>query len=145
MIEKIGAGSRYALAAALKRGIAPVQSSEAAEPAVKSGEGTLLPEPGSDSSVLLGHLQNVLRGKAAPTAAATRTSVPFTYIDLGEKPPQAQDGAVGHWTALKLIFGEGEHESQVLLHINTGARKGQFAMKDPAYGDLATAELAKVL
>jgi len=117
---------------------------------VKSGEGTLLPEPGSDSSALLPHLQNVLRAKAAPTPAATKTSVPFTYIYVGENLSQAPKGGFksnppGHWTTLKLIFGDGDQESQIFLNINANTKKGQFSMKDPAYGDLATAELAKVL
>jgi hypothetical protein len=46
---------------------------------------------------------------------------------------------------LKLIFGDGDRESEIFLHINACIKKGQFSMKDPGYGDLALAELAKVL
>src|SRR5258706_2112119 len=46
---------------------------------VKSGEGTLVPEPGSDSSVLLVDLQKALQAKTVPSAPLTKTSVPFTY------------------------------------------------------------------
>src|SRR5689334_13660263 len=59
--------------------------STAANPSVQSGEGTILPEPGSDSSVLLVDLQKVLRAKTAPKAPPTRTSIPFTYVNLGDK------------------------------------------------------------
>jgi len=122
----------------------------AGEAAVKSGEGTLLPEPGSDSSVLLVDLQKALRAKTAPGALSTKTTVPFTYVNIGENLSQARTGGFsanppGNWTALKLIFGEGDRESEIVLHINAGSKKGQFSMKDPRYGDLVLAELAKVL
>ena len=51
----------------------------------------------------------------------------------------------GNWTALKLFLGQGEQESELFLNINIETKKGQFSMKDPDYGDLALAELAKVL
>jgi hypothetical protein len=122
----------------------------AGDSAVRSGEGTLVPEPGSDSSVLLADLQKALRAKNAPSASLAKTSIPFTYVDIGENLSQASTGGFsgnppGNWTALKLIFGEGDHESEIFLHLNASTRKGQFSMKDPRYGDLALAELAKVL
>ena len=119
-------------------------------PGVKSGEGTLLPEPGSDSSVLLADLQKALRAKTAHTAPLTKTSVPFTYVNMGDNLSQASAGGFntnppGNWTALKLIFGDGDRQSEIFLHINASSKKGQFSMKDSGYGDLALAELAKVL
>jgi hypothetical protein len=122
----------------------------AAEPPVKSTEGTLLPEAGSDSSVLLADLQKALHAKTAPQIPVTKTSIPFTCIYLGENLSQASGGEFsanppGNWTAMKLVFGDGARESQILLHINASTRKGQFSMKDPRYGDLALAELAKAL
>jgi hypothetical protein len=117
---------------------------------VKSGEGTLMPEPGSDSSVLLVDLQKVLRAKSVPSVPPTKTSIPFTYVNVGDNLSQASGGGFsasppGNWTALKLIFGDGDKESQIFLHINASIKKGQFSMKDPRYGDLALAELAKAL
>ena len=117
---------------------------------VKSGEGTLMPEPGSDSSALLVDLQRVLRAKAAPRVPLTKTSIPFTYVYVGDNLSQASSGVFsanppGNWTALKLIFGDGDRESEIFLHINASIKKGQFSMKDPRYGDLALAELAKAL
>lgn len=47
----------------------------AGESGVKSGEGALIPEPGSDSSVLLVDLQKALRAKTAPRAPLTKTSI----------------------------------------------------------------------
>ena len=122
----------------------------AGEPGVKSGEGTLLPEPGSDSSVLLVDLQKALRAKTAPRAPLTKTTIPFTYINVGDNLSQAPGGGFnanppGNWTARKLIFGDGDRESEIFLHINATIKKGQFSMKDPRFGDLALAELAKVL
>ena len=117
---------------------------------VKSGEGTLLPEPGSDSSVLLADLQKILRAKTAPRVPLSKTSIPFTYVNVGDNLSQAGGGGFsanppGNWTALKLIFGDGDRESEIFLHINASSKKGQFSMKDPRYGDLALAELAKAL
>src|SRR5215510_14813153 len=114
----------------------------AGESGVKSGEGTLLPEPGSDSSVLLVDLQKALRAKTAPRAPLTKTSIPFTYVHVGDNLSQARGGGFnanppGNWTALRLIFGDGDRESEILLHINASIKKGQFSMKDPRYGDLA--------
>ena len=122
----------------------------AGDPAVLSGEGTLIPEPGSDSSVLLVDLQKALRARTAPQAPLTKTSVPFTYVNIGDHLSQAQAGGFnanppGDWTAMRLIFGDGDRESEILLHINASTKKGQFSMKDPRYGDLALAELAKAL
>src|SRR6266436_1052905 len=122
----------------------------AGQSSVKSGEGTLMPEPGSDSSVLLVDLQKALRAKTTPRVPLTKTSIPFTYVNLGDNLSQAGGGGFsanppGNWTALKLIFGDGDRESQIFLHINPSIKKGQFSMKDPRYGDLALAELAKAL
>src|SRR5258707_11569589 len=122
----------------------------AGDSGVKSGEGTLIPEPGSDSSVLLVDLQKALRARTAPKPPLTKTSIPFTYVNIGENLSQARTGGFnanppGNWTALKLIFGEGDRESEIFLQINASIKKGQFSMKDPGYGDLALAELAKVL
>jgi hypothetical protein len=122
----------------------------AGDPAVKSGEGTLIPEPGSDSSALLADLQKALRASTAPRAPLTKTSVPFTYVNLGDNLSEADAGgfnasAPGNWTAMKLIFGDGDRVSEIFLHINASTKKGRFSMKDPGAGDLALAELAKAL
>jgi hypothetical protein len=122
----------------------------AGDPPVKSGEGTLLPEPGSDATVLLADLQKALHAKAAAKSPQTKTSVPFTYINLGDNLSEAVNGGFtanppGNWTARKIILGDGDRESEIFLHLNAGSKKARFSMKDPSHGDLALAELAKVL
>ncbi len=117
---------------------------------VKTGEGTLVPEPGSDSSALLVDLQKVLRAKTVPVPPVTKSTVPFTYVDIGDNLSEAAAGGFianppGNWTALKLTFGDRGGESEIFLHINAKTNKGQFSIRDPRYGDLALAELAKVL
>ena len=116
----------------------------------KFGEGRLLPERGSDSIVLLADLQKALQAKTLPSTPPQKKTVPFPYANLGDNLSQAGGGGLtqdppGHWTALKLFFGEGDQESQVFLNINSSIRKAQFAIKDPDYGNLAMAEFAKVL
>jgi len=125
-------------------------SAESRQFKITSGEGRLVPEPGSDSSVLLGDLRKALQAKTEIQPASTKTAVTFTFANIGDNLSQAAGGGFGekppgNWTALKLFFGEGETESEVFLNINPRLRKGQFSMKDPDYGDLVLGELAKVL
>ena len=127
---------------------APAQTTS--EFTFKFGEGRLLPERGSDSGVLLADLQKTLQAKTLPSPPPQKKPVPFMYANLGDNLSQAGGGGLtqdppGHWTALKLFFGEGDQESQVFLNINPSTRKAQFAIKDPDYGDLVMAEFAKVL
>jgi len=127
-----------------------VPGKAAGDPVVLSGEGTLLPEPGSDPSALLTELQKALRAKGAATAPVTKISVPFTYVKIGEHLSPVPGGGFnasppGDWMGMKLIFGDGDRVSEVYLHINVSAKKAQFSMKDPRYGDLVLTELAKAL
>jgi hypothetical protein len=117
---------------------------------IKSGEGRFMPETGSDSTVLLADLRRALQAKTQPQPAPTRTSVPFTFANIGENLSQAAGGGFGtkppgNWTALKIFLGQGDQEGEVFLNLNPKARKGQFSMKDQDYGDLVLGELAKVL
>jgi len=117
---------------------------------IKFGEGRFSPETGSDPSVLLADLRKALQAKIQPRPAPTRTSVPFTFANIGENLSQAAGGGFnatppGNWTATKLFLGEGDQKGEVFLNINSKIRKGQFSMKDPDYGDLVLGELAKVL
>jgi hypothetical protein len=117
---------------------------------ITSGEGRLIPEETSDSSIILVDLQKALQAKIATQPPLKKTTVTFTYADIGDDLSQANGGGFnanprGNWTGLKLFFGEGDQESEVFLNVNTSMRKGQFSMKDPDYGDLVLAELAKTL
>ena len=107
---------------------------------INFGEGTLLPEQGSDASVLLADLQKAMQAKTSPAVPAEKKSVPFSFANLGDRSSQG-----GTWKVRKLTFGDGDRQSEVFLNIDTAAKKGQFSMKDPSYGDLLLAELAKVL
>ena len=117
---------------------------------IKSGEGRFIPEAGSDSSVLLAELRKALQAKTQHQPAPAKTSVVFTFANIGENLSQAPGGGFGtkppgNWTALKIFLGEGDQEGEMFLNLNPKARKGQFSMKDPDYGDLVLGELAKVL
>jgi hypothetical protein len=82
----------------------------AADFGIKSGEGRLIREPGSDSSVLLGDLRKALKAKTAPRPPLKKTTIPFTYANIGDNLSQAGGGGFsanppGNWTALKLSSG----------------------------------------
>jgi hypothetical protein len=111
------------------------------------GQGELIPEPGSDSSVLLADLQKMLQAKTVHQPPPKKTSVPFTYVNIGDNFSQVRGGELsgdspGNWTAMKLFFGKVDREAQVFLDMNAKIKKGQFSIKD---GDLVLAELSKVL
>ncbi len=116
----------------------------------KSGEGRFVAEADSDSSVLLAELQKALEAKTLAKAAPRSSTLRFTFANLGEHLSRASGGGfnaipAGDWTAMKIFLGEGEQEAEVFLNINPRIGRGQFSMKDPDYGDLVLAELAKVL
>src|SRR5579863_1232443 len=117
---------------------------------MKVGEGQFVSLRGSDASVLLMDLKKALEARALPSKVQRLESLPFTYVNIGDNLSQAANGGFnaeppGNWTAIKIFIGEGEQEAQLFLNINQISRKGQFSIKDPDYGDLALAQLARVL
>jgi hypothetical protein len=118
---------------------------------VKTGEGRLVAEPGSDASVLLSDHKRALEAKASPVTVQRARTLPFTFVNLGENPSQAPSGGgfnqdpPGDWTAIKIFIGEGDQEGEVFLNFNQTIGKGQFSIKDPDYGDLVLKQLATVL
>jgi hypothetical protein len=117
---------------------------------IKVGEGRFVSERGSDASVLLVDLKKGLEAKTLPSKVQRLESIPFTFANIGENLSQAANGGFnteppGNWTAIKIFIGEGEKEAELFLNINQVTRKGQFSIKDSDYGDLALAQLAKVL
>jgi hypothetical protein len=118
---------------------------------VKTGEGRLVAEPGSDASVLLSDLKRALEAKASPVKVQRARTLPFTFVNLGENLSQAPSGGgfnqnpPGDWTAIKVFVGEGDQEGEVFLNFNQTIGKGQFSIKDPDYGDLVLKQLATVL
>jgi|SRR5271168_748011 len=117
---------------------------------IKSGEGKFVAETGSDASVLLSDLKIALEAKTLPSKVRRASSIPFTFVNIGENLSQAQDGGFnakppGNWTAIKLFMGEGEQECEVFFNVNSAIGKGEFSIKDIDYGDLLLAQFAKVL
>lgn len=132
--------------------LAPAQGSDkpASNISIKFGKGRFVAEPGSDSSVLLADLKKALEAKKLPAKVQRSGTLPFTYAILGENHSQTSDGSFtgnspGHWTAMKLFLGDGDEEAEVFLNLNPVAKKGQFSIKDPDYGDNLLKYLAKVL
>jgi hypothetical protein len=120
---------------------------------IKFGKGRFVTQPGSDASVLLADLKKALEAKKLPSRVPRSATLPFTFANIGENMSQSGDGGfsvkpAGNWTAIKLFLGEGEKEEdvgEVFLNLNPTIRMGEFSIKDPDYGDLVVAQLAKVL
>ncbi len=107
-------------------------------------------EPGSDASFLLVDLKRALEAKAPPTKVQKLKTLPFTFVNLGDSLSHESGGGFndkppGNWTAMKIFIGQREQEGEVFLNFNLAIRKREFSIKDPDYGDLVLAELAKVL
>lgn len=117
---------------------------------ISFGKGEIVAVPGSDATALLSDLRTALEATKVPNRSKRANSVSFTFANLGTNLSQARDGGfnekpVGDWTAMKLFLGEGEQQAEVFLNFNLKSKKGQFSIKDPDYGDLVLAQLAKVL
>lgn len=117
---------------------------------IKSGKGRLVAEPGSDASVLLADLKKALEAKTLPTKVQRAGDLPFMYVSFGKNQSQASSGGFnakppGNWIPMKIFIGDGDQEGQVFLNLNPVIKKGQFSIKDPDYGDIVVAHLARVL
>jgi hypothetical protein len=117
---------------------------------IESGEGKFIAEPGSDANVLLADLKKALEAKTLPTHVKRVDTLPFTYVSFGKNQSQAPGGGFnakppGHWTPMKIFIGEGEEEGEVFVNLNPATKRGQFSIKDPDYGDIVLAQLARVL
>lgn len=123
------------------------------------GHGRIIAEPGSDPSTLLPQLGNALEADEQPKSVKRLPELPFEYANLGDHFSKNTDGAfqsepAGHWTSLKLFIDNGDDamgdrdeddQAEVLLNLNTSLRKGEFAIRDPDYGDDIVGRLAQVL
>jgi hypothetical protein len=128
----------------------PLDDKESREFLVESGKGRLIAEPGSDASVLLADLKKALVAKTMPIKVQRANSLSFQFVSFGKNNSQAPGGGFnakppGNWTPMKLFIGKGDQEGQVFLNLNPVVRKGQFSIKDPDYGDIVLAQLARVL
>jgi hypothetical protein len=84
---------------------------------MKSGEGKFIPEPGSDSSVLLADLKEALEAKALPAKVQRASGLRFTFVSFEPNESQAPGGGFalqprGNWTPMKIFIGEGEQEGK---------------------------------
>ena len=127
-----------------------IESKDAKDFPMGTGQGRFLAEPGSDAVALLADLKKVLEAKAVPANIRRVKELPFTYVNLGDNLSQAPGGGFnvspsGDCTAIKVFIGEGEQEGEVFVNFNTTIGKGQFSIKDPDYGDLVVKQLATVL
>lgn len=119
-------------------------------PVVSSGVGRFVAQDGSDASALLKALRIALEAKTSPTKTVRATELKFEYANIGEHLSQAEGGGFnsdppGSWMALKIFFSKDEDESEMFLNIDADGRRAEFSMKDPDYGDMVLAKLAKVL
>ena len=110
------------------------------------GSGTFSREEKSDTSVLLRDLGKALRGKV-PDKVDQVDELTVTFYVLGDKMSKTEKGSFkgggqGDWLLVKMfVFHD---EAEFYLNINEKTGKGEFAMKDPDYGDRVLKELAKV-
>lgn len=113
---------------------------------ISSGQGKLLAETDSDPLPFLQSLKTALQAKHLPTKIEKADALPFDYVILGQNQTRSPDDSFrgtpkGNWTAMKISLGKAE----VFLNINPTAHKAEFAIKDPASGDVVLGELAKIL
>jgi len=110
------------------------------------GSGTFSREEKSDTSVLLRDLGKALRGRV-PEKVDQVDELTVTFYVLGDKMTKTEKGSFkgggkGDWLLVKMfVFHD---EAEFYLNINEKTGKGEFALKDPDYGDRVLKELAKV-
>ena len=126
--------------------LGPAAALEDKSGSVSVGRGKLLPETDSDPLPFLQSLKTALQAKRLPTKTVQADALPFDYMILGQNQTRSPDDSFtgtpkGNWTAMKISFEQGE----VFLNLNPVAHKAEFAIKDPASGDIVLAELAKIL
>jgi hypothetical protein len=111
-------------------------------------KGKFIAVPNSDASGLLIALQKTLQAKTVPANPVRVAELPFNAVILGDHVSHSSNGGFavkppGNWTTTKLFLGDGS--SEVYFNFNLVLGKGEFAVKDPEYGDGVLLELAKVL
>jgi hypothetical protein len=114
------------------------------------GEGRFLAVAGSKNSALLSELQKALQAKRVPTKSHRVSELQFTVAILGDKMSRNADGSYsdqppGNWIPIKITLPKDGDEGEVFLNLNPTEGKGEFAIKDPDYGDYLLKQFAKVL
>jgi hypothetical protein len=112
------------------------------------GKGKFVVEPGSEPEGFISDLAEVLEARKLPNGVRRSPTLPFEYAVLGRNQSRSNEGGFadspgGHWTLLKLFFGDDQGE--VYLNFNLAIKKPEFSIKDPDYGDYVIGELAKML
>ncbi|MBN2022780.1 MAG: hypothetical protein JW809_08280 [Pirellulales bacterium] len=115
--------------------------------------GAIIRKPGADGTKFLAEVARAIEAEGhVPSKSSREDRIDFSVTILGTGlSRQMGDDVVaggftstksGDWTALKLFLADGEGE--VFLNINPVAGEGEFAPKDPEYGEVVLQELAKV-
>jgi hypothetical protein len=111
------------------------------------GKGRFVADSTSDASSLIAVLAKALEAKTVPKKSKRVASLPFEFASFGNHVARSADGfgadGQGDWMVMKVFLQGGEGE--VFLNLNPVIGKGEFTIKDPDYGDIVIAELAKVL
>jgi hypothetical protein len=105
---------------------------------------------GSKNSALLSALQRALEAKRVPAKLHRVSELQFATAVFGEKMSRNADGSYsdkpqGDWIALKIFLPKDGDKGEVFLNLNPAEGKGEFAIKDPDYGDYLLRQFAKVL
>ena len=116
------------------------------------GKGAFLAVPGSDASSLIQDLQKPLQANGIPPSLHRVPELAFTYAHYGDHMSQAVSGGFaedppGDWSVYKLFVGttkDGE-PAEIFLNVDAPAGVGQFARKDPQYGETLLSYLSSVL
>ena len=127
----------------------PHSSGDSKTPAL-FGSGRFIANPSSDPSAMIADLQRALEATSLPQNVKRESSLPFTYVTLGDHQVRLEDGSFtskpsGNWTPMKIFIGKGDQESEVFMNLSSADGKGEFSMKDSEYGDAILAKLASVL
>jgi hypothetical protein len=122
------------------------------------GRGTLIGMSGSEQAALVTELCRALKANPCPALPSKRSGrVEFTMAILGRSLIRAKVGSKeligrgfsgsekGTWTVMKLFLGGEKNPPEVFLNLDPREGKGEFLMKDPAYGVAVMKKLVEVL
>ncbi len=123
------------------------QAASASNNLLASGKGQFLSVADSNPTALLDALKEALQARHRPTHAQKIDALPFEYALLGDKQSRSPDGGFrsnpqGNWTTTKIFLAD--DQAEVYFNFNPVIHKGEFAIKDPDYGDRLLTEFAKV-
>jgi hypothetical protein len=119
------------------------------------GKGAFRHDSASDSSKLLQDLAVLLEAKNLTPPQNKTNTLNFPTAVLGVNLSRGQGKDVlagtftsdpkGDWISVKLFVTDGDKDGEVYLNLNSKTGQGEFAIKDPDYGDTVWHELARVL